>query len=281
LAHGLYARFLARRRGDLEAADRHYREAVAAGMHDPRWVGEYARFLERELRDPSRARRFYERAVAAEPTPEVVVDYARFLELTHGDEAKAEEEFRRAIELAPGDVYPARQYARFLEDTRGDADAAEAQYLRALSIAPSDPLTLGWFGRFLERRRGDDLRAAHYYLQAARAEPARAYRWATVVRFLVRRELFEEAHGSLRRWLERAEPGDDLAPRAEALFYGLVYLPEGERGACFERLKALLAENAPLGRWDPEAHIAHARAEGRADAPWVARLARVIRERMG
>ena len=188
--------------------------------------------------------------------------------------------FERAVELAPDDVYPLRQYARFLEDTRGDLDAAEAQYLRAVAFAPHDAMTLSWYARFLERRRSDDLRAAQYHLRAARAEPDRAERWAAVVRFLLERGLVEEASHSLRRWLERARPDDGGAPLCEAYFYGLVYLPEDERGVCFEKLKGLVAEGADPGRWDPEPHLERLRRSTRPDKPWVERLARVLVDRM-
>jgi tetratricopeptide (TPR) repeat protein len=230
--------------------------------------------------DVTRARKYYERALETEPTAGVAIDFARFLEL-RGELDRAEAAFRRAIELAPNDAYPVRQYARFLEETLGDLDAAESQYLRAVTLGPSDALTLAWFARFLERHRNDDLRAAHYHLRAARAEPDRARRWADVVRFLLARGLVDEALGSLRRWLERASADDDDAPLAEAYFYGLVYLPEAERKPCFEKLKALLAdEGAPVGRWDPDPHVAWVKKAGRPDAPWIERLAARLRERM-
>ncbi|MCZ7685640.1 MAG: hypothetical protein M5U28_45425 [Sandaracinaceae bacterium] len=140
-------------------------------------------------------------------------------------------------------------------------------------------MTLAWFARFLERRREDDLRAAHYYLRAARAEPDRARRWAAVVRFLLARGLVEEARASLRRWLDararttetrrwsrRASTGSSTSRRAS--------------GGVLRAAQALLAEEADVGSWDPEPHLAHVRASGRADARWVERLASVIRERM-
>jgi len=115
-----------------------------------------------------------------------------------------------------------------------------------------------------------------------RAEPDRARRWAAVVRFLLARELVEQALGSLRRWIERARPGEADASLAEACFYGLVYFPsEDERRPCFEKLKALLAdEGADVGRWDPDPHVAHVRRSGRPDAPWIERLASRLRARM-
>jgi Tfp pilus assembly protein PilF len=281
-AHGLLARFLWRQRGQRARADHHYRLAVAAGLHDPKWLGEYAAFLD-EVDEPARAETYFRRALGVEPTVEVAVDFARFLERRRGDADGAAEAFERALDLDPESSYPARQYARFLEDSIGDLDAAEAQYEQAVSRDPRDALTLAWFARFLERRRGDDLRAAQFHLRAARAEPERARYWAELARFLLARGLIDEAQGSLRRWLERAaSPGvtDPDAPFAEACFLGLAYLPATERAECFERLKALLAEPTPLGEWDPEPHLEFVRASRRADAPWVERLARVLRDRM-
>ncbi|MBZ0119705.1 MAG: hypothetical protein K8H88_22140, partial [Sandaracinaceae bacterium] len=141
--------------------------------------------------------------------------------------------------------------------------------------------TLSWLARFLERRRSDDLRAMHYHLRAARAEPERAARWAAVVRFLLARGLIGELQPSLRRWIERAKADDEQAPLAEACFYGVVYLPEPERAACFDRLKALVAGEAPMGSWDPAPHVEHVKKERRSDAPWIERMAKVIRERHG
>ncbi|MCA9604393.1 MAG: hypothetical protein KC619_02290, partial [Myxococcales bacterium] len=171
--------------------------------------------------------------------------------------------------------------ARFLEEVRGDVDAAEDAYLRAVERSPHDALTLDAYARFLERRREDDLRAASLYLRAARAEPERAGRWAVVVRFLLQRGLVDEALGSLRRWIDRADPRDEFASQAEASFYGLVYFPdEEERATCFERLKSLLAEDADLGRWDPTPHLEHLHESGRPDVPWVERLAATLVEHM-
>ncbi|MCB9592351.1 MAG: tetratricopeptide repeat protein [Sandaracinaceae bacterium] len=278
-AHGLLARFLSRQRRELDGADEHYRQAIAAGLHDPKWLGEYARFLHEERADRERAEKYWRRALEADPSPDVVVDYARALEATRPDEA--ERLLRLAIERSPDDVYPLRQYARFLEEVREDVDEAELWYARAVERAPADALSLDAYARFLERRREDDLRAASHYLRAARAEPERAGRWAVVVRFLLERGLVDEALGSLRRWIDRATPRDEFAPVAEASFYGLVYFPhEGERAACFDRLKALLADEADLGRWDPAPHLEHLRESGRPDVPWVERLASTLVDRM-
>ena len=278
-AHGLLARFLARRRDALEAADDHYREAIGAGLHDPKWLGEYARFLHEHRQDPARAEKYWRRAVQAQPGADVLVDYSRALEADRPEEARSL--LLRAIKSAPDDAYPRRQYARFLEEIAEDLDAAEAQYKQAVESAPTDALTLDAYARFLERRREDDLRAASYYLRAARAEPERAARWAVVVRFLLARGLVEESHGSLRRWIARADERDAFSPAAEALFCGLVYLPEeAERSDCFDKLKGLLADNAAIGRWDPAAHFAYLEGTGRPDVVWVERLAATLSQRM-
>lgn len=278
-SHGLFARFLSRQRRALDEADAHYRLAIAAGLHDPRWLGEYARFLHAERHERERAEKFWRRALGADAGPDVLVDYARAIEAARPDEA--ERLYHAAVEASPDDVYPLRQYARFLEDVREDADGAESAYARALARAPSDALTHDAYARFLERRRQDDLRAASHYLRAARAEPERAGRWAVVVRFLLERGLVDESLGSLRRWIERAGPHEEFASLAEASFLGLVYFPaEDERAGCFERLKQLLGAEADLGRWDPAPHLAHLRASGRADVPWVERLTATLVEHM-
>jgi len=278
-AHGLLARFLTRQRRALGAADDHYREAIAAGLHDPKWLGEYARFLHEKCDDSERAERYWRRAIAADASPDVLIDYARFLESRRPDEA--ERLIQRAIAASPDDIYPVRQHARFLEDVRDDLDAAESEYRRAVDRAPNDALTLDAYARFLERRRGDDLRAASFYLRAARAEPARANRWAVVVRFLLERGLVEEALGSLRRWIGRAGPRDEFASLAEASFYGLVYFTDSdERASCFDRLKALLADDERVGRWDPMSHLPYLHASGRSDVRWIERLASRLVERM-
>jgi tetratricopeptide (TPR) repeat protein len=277
-AHGLFARFLDRQADDVEGADRHYREALASGLHDPKWLGEYASFLHRRG-EIERAAAYYSRALLAGAPPEVAVDHARFLERGLRDLDAAEGAFRTAVRRAPKDPFPVRQYARFLEESRGDIDGAEAQYLRAVTLAPADPLTLTWYARFLERVRQDDLRAAHYLVRAARAEPTSAKRWAAVVRFLVARGLSDEARPSLLRWRERLPAGDPAW--AEVDFLGLVLLDTAEaRAGCFDALKAGLAEGRQVGPFDPGPALALLAARGRGDTPFVRRMARVLRERM-
>ena len=275
-AHGLLARFLARDARDPSGADSHYRQAIAAGLHDPKWLGEYARFLDTEMGEPERAEQYYRRALSTEPTAEVAVDYGRFLE-ARGEIELAQARFEFAAELAPRSAYPVRQLARFLDETLGDPDAADVEYRRATAIAPNDPLTLSWYARFLDARREDYAGAAIHFRRAALAEPDNASRWGALCRFLIAHRSMGEAREALRRWLDADEPERGSA---EPSFLGVVYLDEPERAACFERLKRQLRDGEPIERFDPSPHLEHVRAQERADAPWVERIARVLVERM-
>lgn len=242
-----YARFLEMRRGALDAAERQYRNAIAVAPHAAEPMSAYGRFLRVSRGDAARATPFFQRAIDTEPfDPFVLTAYAEHVATRQGMLDEADTFFRDALELAPGSAEIRRAYGRFLAAVRRDPDRAEAQYRAAIEIDPHSADALDELAGFLHAIRDDAEEAEVYFREALRVAPDRSetlHRFAAFLRDT--RDDLEEAERYYRKAVD-SNPNDARTLARAAGFL----LAQGRRQ---EGLKVLHDCFHSIWRVEPEA----------------------------
>ncbi len=193
-------------------------------------------------RDPDQVQKTYLQGIDQFPqSAPLLGNYANFLRTVHKDHDRAEAYYQKAIEADPKFAIHLSNYALFLQDIRKDYDRAEAHFQKALEADPKHASLLGNYAGFLLGRG-------------------------------------RQAEGL--SFLDRALTAEGFSERptlaAECWCYAFVHRRPEERAAALKELKAVLSAGGRSPGWDLAPHLAQARTSGRADLPWLEKLAAVI-----
>lgn len=139
----------------------------------------------------------------------------------------------------------------FLANIRKDYDRAEEHYPRALEADPKDARHIG-------------------------TDPKHANHLGNYAGFLLSRGRYEKGLAVLDRALAAEGFSEHPTLPTECWFYALVHRPLEKQTEALKELKAILSAGGRSPGWDLGPHLAQAKARGRADLPWLEKLAAVI-----
>ena len=112
--------------------------------------------------------------------------------------------------------------------------------------------------------------------RALEADPKHANNLGNYAGFLLGCGRHEEGLAVLDRALAAEGLSENPELPAECWFYSLVHRPPEKQTEALKGLKAVLSAGGRSPGWDLGPHLAQAKARGRADLPWLEKLAAVI-----
>jgi Tfp pilus assembly protein PilF len=272
---GVYGNFLQSERQDTTGAEALYQRALRANPNDPLVLRAYG-FLLQERGELERAEALYRQALAVAPHASNVLDSYATLLMARGDYDGAEKRFEQALQADPAAIVPRINYALFQTSCRRDLDLAQMHYERALAIEPHSRVVLGAYAAFLGTRRHDYRRAEALFEQAIALSPVDANTLANFAHVLFLSEKTAKGVEVLQEALtHEAELKNSPAAAIELAFYQAAHVPE-ERTQALKNLHALIASGARSKDWNFTAHAALAKSRNDPDSDLLAVLGDVL-----